>query len=376
MFGLRGVVLESDPWKGNPKTGKRVEGERSIVAGKRGEAKEFVRKPVGAVEGGEELPVSPGEHYELSGRYREATQKQVGDWEKFGRGEPVGRLKNEFGEFLRRSANRIQWEVDKFRFGDPEQISREYGRKVYVRSGVSRSTINIRFFVESIRSVDRSSEVSYEVIVKVNNKVVVDSINHPWVDKHSNKVIVVDDRVMDQLESGDCVWCAYGRKFYNVGLVSSFTARGDELVSSFVKALGERFGEPRRIGWGEGREPGDIARLISGDVRVNNGLVLEYGLASDDPLDIRGAWEHCSNNREEIGQSKFCGCFQCLSIFKPNEITKWTHEINNPYVTALCPRCGIDSVIGDKSGYPINKPEFLKVMHKKFFNISERNKTK
>jgi acetone carboxylase gamma subunit len=37
--------------------------------------------------------------------------------------------------------------------------------------------------------------------------------------------------------------------------------------------------------------------------------------------------------------------------------------------TALCPYCGIDSVIGDKSGFPITK-EFLEKMYQHWFGTS------
>jgi len=56
-----------------------------------------------------------------------------------------------------------------------------------------------------------------------------------------------------------------------------------------------------------------------------------------------------------------CGCFYCLKIFKPNEITEWTDEESG--VIAICPYCGADSVVGKNSGYPITK-KFLKAMNK------------
>jgi hypothetical protein len=50
-----------------------------------------------------------------------------------------------------------------------------------------------------------------------------------------------------------------------------------------------------------------------------------------------------------------------------DEIDEWT-DIDNPLAeqTALCPRCGIDSVIGDKAGFPIT-PEFLDEMNRTWF---------
>ncbi len=56
-------------------------------------------------------------------------------------------------------------------------------------------------------------------------------------------------------------------------------------------------------------------------------------------------------NREQILNSKQAGCYYCLTIFDVNEITEWTDGIN----TALCPHCGIDSLLGDKSPYAITK---------------------
>ncbi len=43
-------------------------------------------------------------------------------------------------------------------------------------------------------------------------------------------------------------------------------------------------------------------------------------------------------------------------------------EDSEDEVTAICPYCGIDSVIGESSGYPINK-DFLEMMRKHWFQI-------
>jgi hypothetical protein len=51
-----------------------------------------------------------------------------------------------------------------------------------------------------------------------------------------------------------------------------------------------------------------------------------------------------------------------LKIFSPTEITDWCDNEE----TAICPHCGIDSVIGESSGIPITKL-FLKGMHKEWF---------
>ena len=46
-------------------------------------------------------------------------------------------------------------------------------------------------------------------------------------------------------------------------------------------------------------------------------------------------------NRDRVRAAASCGCFHCQSIFASNEIRQW---IDNGQ-TALCPRCGIDSVL-------------------------------
>ena len=79
------------------------------------------------------------------------------------------------------------------------------------------------------------------------------------------------------------------------------------------------------------------------------------------------AHSHSINHRDELLKSEKCGCFYCKKIFTPSEIKEWVDEnekgIGN---TALCPFCGIDSVIGDASGYIIDA-NFLAMMHRAWF---------
>lgn len=75
------------------------------------------------------------------------------------------------------------------------------------------------------------------------------------------------------------------------------------------------------------------------------------------------AHKYCSNNREGLLKDQKCGCFYCLTIFSSKEIEEW---INNTKDTALCPYCGIDSIIGESSGYPITE-EFLRKMNLYWF---------
>lgn len=76
------------------------------------------------------------------------------------------------------------------------------------------------------------------------------------------------------------------------------------------------------------------------------------------------AHKHCFRNRAEIEASSICGCFYCLAIFPSSEVTEW---IDDGQITAECPKCAIDSVIGSASGYPIT-PDFLHRMHDHWFS--------
>lgn len=48
--------------------------------------------------------------------------------------------------------------------------------------------------------------------------------------------------------------------------------------------------------------------------------------------------------------------------FNLSQITDWCDDEN----TALCPYCGMDSILGESSGFPINE-QFLIGMHKEWF---------
>ena len=95
------------------------------------------------------------------------------------------------------------------------------------------------------------------------------------------------------------------------------------------------------------------------------------------PTDIRDAHAHCARNAGEIGKSDLCGCFYCLATFAPGEIEDWIGEqpryndredLDAPEgsSSAICPRCGIDSVIGSAAGFPLTA-DFLGRMKSHWF---------
>jgi len=83
-------------------------------------------------------------------------------------------------------------------------------------------------------------------------------------------------------------------------------------------------------------------------------------------IDLVQAHELCNNNREKLSQTNVCGCYYCLRIFDPKEIV-WESDEDD---TAMCPYCGIDSVIAGSKDLAITK-EFLKKMRQFWFTESE-----
>ena len=89
---------------------------------------------------------------------------------------------------------------------------------------------------------------------------------------------------------------------------------------------------------------------------------------------LLAAHRHTTHNRAELEASTLCGCCSCLETFRPEEIVAWTgldmSNFDNPDAasaeTALCPRCGSEALIGDRSGYHLS-PDFLGRMNQAWF---------
>lgn len=82
------------------------------------------------------------------------------------------------------------------------------------------------------------------------------------------------------------------------------------------------------------------------------------------PLDFRNAHKHCAANRHALIASHRAGCFYCLEIFDSKEITEWIPDTAGK--TAVCPYCGIDSVLPESADYPLTA-EFLGEMRRYWF---------
>jgi hypothetical protein len=78
---------------------------------------------------------------------------------------------------------------------------------------------------------------------------------------------------------------------------------------------------------------------------------------------LKAAHRYCSDNRGQLDASKLAGCFYCLETFSPWEITEWILEDG----TAVCPKCGIDAVLGSQTELPVTDPACLKAMRQHWF---------
>lgn len=66
------------------------------------------------------------------------------------------------------------------------------------------------------------------------------------------------------------------------------------------------------------------------------------------------AHQHSIRHHDIVMHSDVCGCFYCCRIFPPSQIGEWVKDgENSADRTALCPFCGIDSVIGSAAVVPL-----------------------
>ena len=81
----------------------------------------------------------------------------------------------------------------------------------------------------------------------------------------------------------------------------------------------------------------------------------------------RDAHRHSADHCAEILASERCGCFHCCETYPPARIEEWIDaDAQGVGQTALCPVCGVDSVIGSASGFEVSS-EFLQAMHRVWF---------
>jgi len=90
---------------------------------------------------------------------------------------------------------------------------------------------------------------------------------------------------------------------------------------------------------------------------------------------LKDAHKHSINNKDELADSYLCACFHCCTLFAIEKITEWTDQ-ETGLPTALCPVCGVDAVLGNRSGFPIHEGGFITTMHKHWFRDAKKTKKK
>jgi hypothetical protein len=96
----------------------------------------------------------------------------------------------------------------------------------------------------------------------------------------------------------------------------------------------------------------DVARLKELLDRMNDPIFKDS--ADEDKVwtveELKATYSHSIRNEESILKSDFCGCFHCISIFPATDIKLSEMMVEKDgFKTAICPICGIDSVLGDTS---------------------------
>lgn len=77
----------------------------------------------------------------------------------------------------------------------------------------------------------------------------------------------------------------------------------------------------------------------------------------------------CSSNRRKLAKSGLAVCFYCFKEFPPKAIKEWClSKQNGPADCALCPHCGIDSVLPSRNIDPVQS--MLKLLHEQWFDRS------
>ncbi|MCI1245109.1 MAG: sel1 repeat family protein [Bacilli bacterium] len=65
--------------------------------------------------------------------------------------------------------------------------------------------------------------------------------------------------------------------------------------------------------------------------------------------------KHSKHNEIEIIKSKTCSCYFCRQSYSARDVNDWVNDKDG--VTAICPICGMDAVIGDACGIPFGKAD-------------------
>ncbi|MFC1639036.1 cytoplasmic protein [Patescibacteria group bacterium] len=68
---------------------------------------------------------------------------------------------------------------------------------------------------------------------------------------------------------------------------------------------------------------------------------------------IENAGQLAVRNREQLAESDEAGCYYCRNVFPASEVSNYVIEEDGTE-TAVCPKCGLDSVLADSAGIELS----------------------
>jgi hypothetical protein len=75
--------------------------------------------------------------------------------------------------------------------------------------------------------------------------------------------------------------------------------------------------------------------------------------------ELKELHKKCYLNIDALASCSEAGCFYCQRIIDPTTVEKW---VDKGFATAICPRCGIDSLLPG-----VTDPDVLKEMYVRWF---------
>lgn len=191
-----------------------------------------------------------------------------------------------------------------------------------------------------------------------------DGIIHDFIPFEDFEVIEDKDNVLNMFEAEvKCKTHSFDDELFDITFGKTYKAIGCDVDGMFLvmdESMDCYFYNPNYF---------DIISDPHGILTHQSVYYSFYGCENNSAR-MDNAHTYSNNHKPELEKDEICGCFYCCEIFSPSEITEWLIH-NNPCDkrgTAICPHCGIDSVIGESSGYPITK-SFLNAMRKYWFNV-------
>ncbi len=76
-------------------------------------------------------------------------------------------------------------------------------------------------------------------------------------------------------------------------------------------------------------------------------------------ISLTSVKKHLHSNDAEILDSKECVCLACRHSFSARSVSDWFNDKGK--ITALCPECGMEAVLGDASGIVLNHEDVLAI---------------